>query len=137
MISGVCVVSHVQLFATPCTIGQQAPLSTGFFRQECWSGLLLPPPGDFPDPGIKPSSLSSPALAGGFFTTGSPGKPHTSYRVFNLQVWNPILHCIRPRGPIFTAKQVQIMLMTMGSTGYITYVTRRKLLAGIKITTAH
>ena len=39
-----------------------------FFRQECWSGLPLPPPGDFPNPGIEPISITSPALAGGFFT---------------------------------------------------------------------
>ena len=43
----------------------------GFPRQEYWSGLPFPSPGDFPDPGIKPTSL---ALAGGFFTTGPPGK---------------------------------------------------------------
>ena len=42
----------------------QAPASMGISKQEYWSGLLLPPPGDLPDPGIKPSS---PALAGGFF----------------------------------------------------------------------
>ena len=41
----------------------------GFSSQECWSGLPCPPPGDLPDPGIKPMSLMSPALAGGFFTT--------------------------------------------------------------------
>ena len=41
-------------------------------RQEYWSGLLFPSPGDLPDPGIKPTS---PALAGGFFTTELPGKP--------------------------------------------------------------
>ena len=40
-----------------------------FSRQEYWSGLPCPPPGDLPDPGIKPSSILSPALAGGFFTT--------------------------------------------------------------------
>ena len=71
----VCVVSHVQLFATPWTVGQQASLSMGVFRQEYWSGFPHPPPGDLPDPGIKPSSLSAPALAGRFLTTGLPGKP--------------------------------------------------------------
>ena len=40
----------------------------GFSRQEYWSGLLFPSPGDLPDPGIKPASLTSPAFAGGFFT---------------------------------------------------------------------
>ena len=55
---------------TPWTVAHQAPLSTGFFRQEYWSGLLFSPPGDLPDPGIKPTS---PALAGRFFTTEPPG----------------------------------------------------------------
>ena len=46
-----------------------------FPRQEYWSGLPFTSPGDLPDPGIKPESLTSPALAGGFFTTEPPGKP--------------------------------------------------------------
>ena len=53
------------------TVAHQAPLSTGFSRQEYWSGLPFPPPGDFPDPGIGLPSLMSPALAGGFFTTST------------------------------------------------------------------
>ena len=64
-----CVLSHVQLFATPWTIDCQAPLCMGFSRHEYWSGLPFPTPGDLPDPGIEPTSLVSPALAGGFFTT--------------------------------------------------------------------
>ena len=65
-----CMLSHqcVQLFATLCTVACQAPLSVGFSRQEYWSGLSCPPPGDLPDPGIKPTSLTSHALAGRFFT---------------------------------------------------------------------
>ena len=50
----------------------QAALSMGFLRQEYWSGLPFPSPGDFPKPGIEPAS---PALAGRFFTTGPPGRP--------------------------------------------------------------
>jgi len=54
-------------------------LSMGFSRQKYWSGLSCSPPGDLPDPGIKPPSLKSPALAGKFFTTNGtlapPGKP--------------------------------------------------------------
>ena len=61
--------SHVQLFATPWTVACQAPLSMGFSRQEYWSGLPFPSLGDLPNPGIEPTSLTSPALAGGFFTT--------------------------------------------------------------------
>ena len=61
--------------ATLCAIARQAPLSMGFFRQEYWSGLPFPPPGNLHDPGIEPSSLASLALAGRFFTTEPLGKP--------------------------------------------------------------
>ena len=50
-------------FATPWTVTQQAPLPMGFLRQECWSGLPFPPLGDLPNPGIKPESPESLALA--------------------------------------------------------------------------
>ena len=65
----------VRLFATLWTTAHQAPPSMGFSRQEYWSGLLFPPPGDLPDRGIKPASPVSPALAGEFFTTEPPGEP--------------------------------------------------------------
>ena len=55
----------LQLFASPCTVARQGPLPVEFPRQEFWSGSLLPSPGDIPDPGIKPVSPVSPALAGG------------------------------------------------------------------------
>ena len=72
-------VSHVQLFAALWTVACQAPLFMGLSRQEHWSGLLCPPPGHLPDPGIEPTSLKSPALAGEFFTTRTrPGKPGLS-----------------------------------------------------------
>ena len=51
--------SCIQLFATPWTVACQAPLSVGFSRQEYWSGLPFPSPGDLPNPGIEPGS---PAL---------------------------------------------------------------------------
>ena len=57
---------------TPWTVAPQAPFSMGFSRQEYWRGLLIPPSGDLPDPGIKPVS---PALAGGFFTTEPSRRP--------------------------------------------------------------
>ena len=70
-------VSRVHVFVTPWTVTHQAPLSMGFSRQEAWSGLLGPPPGDPPDPGIKPWSLASLALACVFFTTSATwGAPH-------------------------------------------------------------
>ena len=68
--------NYLQLFATPWTVAHQAPLSTEFSRQECWSGLPLPTPEDLPDPGIK---LASPAQAGGFFTTSPLRKPKLGY----------------------------------------------------------
>ena len=61
-------------FYDPIDYSLQAPLSTGFSKQEYWSELPFPTPGDLPDPGIKPIP---PALAGGFFTTAPPGKPHS------------------------------------------------------------
>ena len=64
--------SPVRLFLTPWTIARQTPLSMEFSRQEHWSGLPFPPPGDLPNPGIKPAS---PALTGRFFTTEPPGNP--------------------------------------------------------------
>ena len=63
--------SRVRLFVTPWTIVHQDPLSMGFSRQEYWSGLLCPPPGDLPHPGIEPMSLMPSALAGGSFTTST------------------------------------------------------------------
>ena len=78
--------SRVRLLVTPWTAARQAPLSMGFSGQEYWSGLLFPPPGDLPDPGIKPAS---PALAGGFFTTATPGKQGRIYPVvcFSRRTW--------------------------------------------------
>ena len=63
--------SCVRLFVTLRTVACQMPLSMGFSRQEYWSGLSFPLPGDLPDPGIKPTSLMSPALADGFFATST------------------------------------------------------------------
>ena len=64
--------SHVRLFATPLTVAHQAPPSMGFSRQENWSGLPFPPPGDLPDPGIEPGS---PALQADASLSEPPGKP--------------------------------------------------------------
>ena len=69
------MLSHVCPFVAPWTVARQAPLSMGFSSQEYWSGLPFSSPGDGPDPGIKPVSPVSPALAGEFFTTAPPEKP--------------------------------------------------------------
>ena len=69
---------HTQslLFVIPWTVAHQAPLSMEFSMQENWSGLPFPTPGDLSEPGTESVSLVSPALAGGFFATEPPGKPH-------------------------------------------------------------
>ena len=64
--------SRVQLFVTPWTVAYQAPPSMGFSRQEYWSGLPFPSPGDLPNPGIEPGF---PALEADALTSESPGKP--------------------------------------------------------------
>ena len=64
--------SRVRLFATPWTVAYQASPSMGFSRQEYWSGLPFPSPGDLPDPGIEPGSL---ALEADTLTSEPPGKP--------------------------------------------------------------
>ena len=65
---------------TSWTVAHQPPLSMEFSRQEHWSGLPRPLPGDLPDPGIGPRSPVSPALASGFFTVEPPGKPLSQLR---------------------------------------------------------
>ena len=75
--------SRVQLFETPCTVASQAPLFMGFSRQEYWNGLLYPPPGDLPDPGIKPTSPSSPALQEDSLTLNHQGSPPCYSLVIN------------------------------------------------------
>ena len=67
------LLSHVSLLVTPWTVACQAPLSMGFSRQEYWSGLPFPSPGDLPDPGMEPIA---PALASGSLPSEPPGKPH-------------------------------------------------------------
>ena len=59
------MLTQLCLFVTPWTAARQAPPSMGFSRQEYWSGLPFPPPGDLPNPGIEPESPAFPALAGG------------------------------------------------------------------------
>ena len=71
--------SRVRLFVTPRTVAYQAPPSMGFSREEYWSGLPFPSPGDLPDPGIEPGS---PAFQADALTSEPPGKwPPLSLRV--------------------------------------------------------
>ena len=78
--------SRVWLLVTLGTIACQAPLSMGVSRQEHWSGLPCPPPGHFPNPGIEPGSLMSPALAGGFFTTSATWKATYIYYTYIMHI---------------------------------------------------
>ena len=75
-----------QLCLTLCdtlwTVAHQVPLSREFTRQEDWSRLPFPNPGDLPDPGTEPRSPASPALAGGLFTTVPPGEPIYTLETF-------------------------------------------------------
>ena len=84
--------SHVRLFATPKAKGLafacQAPLSMEFSRQEYWSGLPCPPPEDLPNPGIELVSLTSPALAGGFFSTSTTWEAQMYSRFLEISVLN-------------------------------------------------
>jgi len=70
-----CMLSRVRLFVTPGTVARQAALSMGFSRQEYWSGLPCLPPGDLPNPGIKPAS---PALQAGSLPLSHRGSLHSN-----------------------------------------------------------
>ena len=78
---------------TPWTTVRQAPLSLGFSRQEYWSGLPFPPPGDLPNPEIEPASLVFSVLEGRFFTTEPHGKPNSNME-FDIKVMNAIYYLI-------------------------------------------
>ena len=74
--------SSVRLFVTPWTVAYQAPQSMEFSRQEYWSGLPFPPPGDLPNPGIEPGS---PALQADALSSEPPGKPPLPKKQTNKQ----------------------------------------------------
>ena len=87
---------------TPWIVAHQAPLFMGFSRLEYWSGLPWPPLGDLPDPGIKPTFLMSPALAGGFFTTSSAKEAPSLQLILYLVLYasfspTAILSCFLPQ----------------------------------------
>ena len=84
------MLSCVQLFVTPWTAARQAPLSVGFAWQEYCSGWPYPPPRDLPDPGIKPMSLMSPALAEDFFTTSDTRGASIICYIIAVQWLSPI-----------------------------------------------
>ena len=73
------LLSRVELLETPWTVAQQPPLSMEFSRQEYWSGLSCPPPGDLPNTGMEPTTPASPALTNEFFTTSATREPGVVY----------------------------------------------------------
>ena len=94
----ICIPAHlpscVQLFAAPWTVAHQAPLPMEFSRQEYWNGVAFPPPMDLPNSGIKPMSLASPTLAGGFFTTSASWEISYTYMqtqkcIYSSSIWVP------------------------------------------------
>ena len=74
-------ITRVWLFVTPWTVAHQAPQSTGFSRQEYWSGLPFPSPGDLPNPGIEPGSSALQADALLSEPPGKPIKPHSGHLI--------------------------------------------------------
>ena len=98
------MLSHVRLFVTPWTIAHQVPLSMEFSKQQYWSGLPFPTPGDRPDPGIEPTTSVSPALPGGFFTTEPPGTPLLKHQFSSVTQSCPTLcdpmNCSTPGLPV-------------------------------------
>ena len=112
-----CMLSHssrVRLFETPWTVACQASLSMGFSRQEYCSGLPFPTPEDPPDPGIKPTSLTSPALASRFFTTTATWEAlriHIKHKTKQREVFSGSLvlrtQCFHCCGPGFNPRSRQ------------------------------
>ena len=104
--------NRVRLCAAPWTVAHQAPPSLGFSRQEHWSGLPFPSPGDLPDPGTE---LKSPALTGRFFTTELPREPKTvllRYNSYTIQFTN--LECITQQFLVYyiiNLKKLQIYVV--------------------------
>ena len=90
----VCVLSrfnHVQFFVALWTVTRQASLPMGFSKQEYWSGLPCPPPGDLPDPGIKPRSPVSPALQANSLPLSHRGSPRKLVNIPKIICFHGIL----------------------------------------------
>ena len=81
------LLSRVRILVTPWTVGHRAPLSIGFPKQEYWSGLSFPPPGDLPDTGIKPEFLASLPLEGRFFPLCHKVTLYSLWLTSNLRGW--------------------------------------------------
>ena len=98
----VCLFNRVWLFVIPWTAAPQAPLSMEFSQQEYWSRLPFPPPGDLLHPGIIPSSLASPALAGGFFV--APYFSESAITHTDERIWGDLLNFLVQEHPLLLVK---------------------------------
>ena len=115
----------VRLFATLWPIAFQAPLSIGFFRQEYWSGLPSPSPGDLPDSGIKPRSLKSPVLAGGDSLTLVPPSPTQNFDIGKICCGRCMSVCVcvcTQPSFFFSLLQITNILMTFISSQTLKYI---------------
>ena len=103
------LLSYVQLFLAPWNAACQAPLSMRFPRQEYWSGLSFPSPGDLPNPGIEPTSTVSPALQAGSLPVEPPGKPHMALKCTKrISVFNYITSSIVQKYRLTSSKKASI-----------------------------
>ena len=102
--------------ATLWTVAHQAPLSMGFSRQEYWSGLPCPPPGDLPDPGIKPISPAAPALQADSLPLshqGSPKKLQEPQRNIHKDVNQHDVRCVQPNSVVCFNLKVKVSHLVM------------------------
>ena len=97
-----CALSCVWHFAIPWTVARQVPLSMGFSRQDYWSGVPFPAPGDLPNPGMEPTSLESQvASAGGFFTTSATWEAQV--------VWITVKEQSFPELPLHSGQKAKLL----------------------------
>ena len=119
-----CAQSCLTLWEPTDCIAHQAPLSVGFSRQKYWSGLPFPTPGDLPNPEIKPVSLASPALAGGFFTavpSGNKGKKHIHNRLMGKEWAVPKFPCFIDSVKMGTSEPVPFAFTPLAGLLSLTY----------------
>ena len=117
--------SHVQLFGTPWTVAYQAPPSMGFSRQENWSGLPFPSPGNLPDPGIKPGS---PALEADALTSEPPGKPYFNTHKYSKEHKQQMLARMWGKGNLVTLlARMYFGAATVGNSKEITKKNKNRV----------
>ena len=122
--------SHIRLFATLWTIAHQAPLSMGFSRQECWSGLPFPPPGNLPNLGIKPRS---PALKADSLPPEPWREPTISKEKFKCVAWHLMSFYFQPTFATVISS-LHLICQTAIRIGLISTLTETSTLMSLLIT---